>query len=190
MIGARPLPATSMSVFKISPTVQPYSWGKQGSSSKVAQLASASEIPGFVLEEGKAYAEVRPARFHREGIVQSCSMQLWMGTHPTSPSTLFSASSSAILLSDYLKVNPSLIGPSIPSKFVGAKDGNLPFLFKVLSIQKALSIQTHPDLETAKELHRTLPHIYKGHLSVSLNRWASIELLEQTQTTSLSWQLL
>jgi hypothetical protein len=48
----------SMSVFKIIPTTQQYDWGKPGKNSKVAQLASAAELPGFELDEAATYAEV------------------------------------------------------------------------------------------------------------------------------------
>lgn len=64
--------------------------------------------------------------------------ELWMGTHPNGPSTLKSGQ----LLKDYL-----------------GKD--LPFLFKVLSVKKALSIQAHPDADLARRLHRDFPRIYK-----------------------------
>jgi len=40
-------------------------------------------------------------------------------------------------------------------------DGSLPYLFKVLSINKALSIQAHPDKALAEKLHAKAPHIYK-----------------------------
>lgn len=52
----------AVSVFKITPTTQQYDWGKVGSSSKVAQLAAASKISGFTLQEEKPYAEVREKR--------------------------------------------------------------------------------------------------------------------------------
>lgn len=38
---------------------------------------------------------------------------------------------------------------------------DLPFLFKVLSVQTALSIQAHPDKALAARLHASAPHIYK-----------------------------
>jgi mannose-6-phosphate isomerase len=38
---------------------------------------------------------------------------------------------------------------------------DLPFLLKVLSIRKALSIQAHPDKELARKLHNEFPKIYK-----------------------------
>ena len=46
-------------IFKIIPTTQKYDWGKIGLSSKVAQYASTSKIPGFALDESAPYAEVR-----------------------------------------------------------------------------------------------------------------------------------
>lgn len=39
--------------------------------------------------------------------------------------------------------------------------GALPFLFKILSAGKALSIQAHPDKELAKRLHREKPKLYR-----------------------------
>lgn len=81
-----------------------------------------------------------------------------MGTHVSSPSTI---ATSGDLLSDHLKQNKEDIGKQVVEKF-SASDGVLPFLFKVLSIEKALSIQTHPDKVTAEKLHSEQPHIYKG----------------------------
>ena len=37
----------------------------------------------------------------------------------------------------------------------------LPFLFKVLSIRQALSIQSHPDKKLAEHLNKIFPDIYK-----------------------------
>ena len=82
-----------------------------------------------------------------------------MGTHPNAPSTL---ASSGELLADHLKKNPYLIGHGVTAAFADAVNGNLPFLFKVLSIDKALSIQVHPDKKTAEGLHEQFPKIYKG----------------------------
>jgi mannose-6-phosphate isomerase len=46
-------------VFKIVPGLQSYAWGKKGSSSLAAQLATTS-IPDFTIDDEKPYAEVRP----------------------------------------------------------------------------------------------------------------------------------
>ncbi|GJE92480.1 mannose-6-phosphate isomerase [Phanerochaete sordida] len=128
-------------VFKIIPTTQKYDWGKKGLSSKVAQFATASKIPGFELDENAPYAE------------------LWMGTHVSSPSRLLSGET----LSSHLAAHKELIGESVVKKFAdaGAADGNLPFLLKILAIAKALSIQTHPDKKMAEQLHQEKPDIYK-----------------------------
>ncbi|KAI0674230.1 mannos-6-phosphate isomerase [Trametes maxima] len=128
-------------VFKLIPTTQQYDWGKVGLSSKVAQYASACKLPGFHLDENKPYAE------------------LWMGTHVSSPSRLPDAQT----LSEHLVAHPELIGKRVVERFrnAGATQGNLPFLFKVLAIEKALSIQTHPDKAMAETLHRERPDVYK-----------------------------
>ncbi|KAJ7849963.1 mannose-6-phosphate isomerase [Mycena olivaceomarginata] len=126
-------------VFKIIPTTQKYDWGKIGTNSKVAQFASASKIPGFTLEESAPYAE------------------LWMGTHPKSPSRILESNA---ILSEHLAAHPELIGKPVADRF-DASNGNLPFLFKVLAIEKALSIQTHPDKATAETLFAQQPDIYK-----------------------------
>jgi len=80
-----------------------------------------------------------------------------MGTHTKSPSGVIGSSNT---LPQFLAHYPQLIGKSISTRF-DTKDGNLPFLFKVLAIEKALSIQTHPDKKTSEELHATQPDIYK-----------------------------
>jgi mannose-6-phosphate isomerase len=81
-----------------------------------------------------------------------------MGTHPKSPSLVLTSGET---LASHLSKNQSLIGEKVSQKF-GTEDGNLPFLFKVLAIEKALSIQSHPDKATAEKLHAQQPDIYKG----------------------------
>ena len=81
-----------------------------------------------------------------------------MGTHVSSPSKV---AASGDLLSDHLRQNQDGIGARIINRF-SVSDGVLPFLFKVLSVGKALSIQTHPDKATAEKLHSEQPHVYKG----------------------------
>uniref|UniRef100_A0A182SBB7 mannose-6-phosphate isomerase n=1 Tax=Anopheles maculatus TaxID=74869 RepID=A0A182SBB7_9DIPT len=44
---------------------------------------------------------------------------------------------------------------------IGSAAARLPFLLKVLSIRKALSVQVHPDKVEAEKLHRQFPDIYK-----------------------------
>jgi mannose-6-phosphate isomerase len=63
--------------------------------------------------------------------------ELWIGTHPKGPAMLSTGES----LKD-------------------AVGGDLPFLFKVLSAGKALSIQAHPDKDVAERLHLQNPQAY------------------------------
>lgn len=61
-------------------------------------------------------------------------------------------------LSEWMKSNPKKVG-----RMSNGEDepGMLPFLLKLLTVNKALSIQAHPDIELARSLHRTFPTIYK-----------------------------
>ena len=82
--------------------------------------------------------------------------ELWMGTHPSGPSFC-----------------PDLNVPL--SNLID----NLPFLFKVLSIEKPLSIQAHPDKELAKKLHAKSPDLYKDdnhkpELAVALTKFEAL----------------
>jgi mannose-6-phosphate isomerase len=85
-------------------------------------------------------------------------MQLWMGTHPSNPSK--DVETGRTLL-DLFEENEALLSTDVANKY-GRK---LPFLFKVLSINKALSIQAHPDKKLAEQLHAKDPKNYPGMLS-------------------------
>jgi mannose-6-phosphate isomerase len=76
-----------------------------------------------------------------------------MGTHPSNPSRDLTTSRTLLSL---IEDNISLLSPSLAEKF-GTK---LPFLFKVLSVGKALSIQAHPDKALAEQLHKRDPKNY------------------------------
>src|SRR5262245_56208060 len=79
--------------------------------------------------------------------------QLWMGTHPSNPSKDLVTGRTLL---DMVEVNQALLSQSVIARF-GPK---LPFLFKVLSIHKALSIQAHPNKKLAEELHARDPRNY------------------------------
>jgi len=70
------------------------------------------------------------------------------------PSKLFQGGDT---LKDYIVAHPELLGDKVRNHF----GDDLPFLFKVLAIRKALSIQAHPDKALAKRLHQERPNIYK-----------------------------
>lgn len=79
-----------------------------------------------------------------------------MGTHPNLPSKLASDGSS---LKDHLEQNPQKLDERVRKHYGG---DDLPFLFKVLAIGKALSIQAHPDKKLAQKLFKEKPDVYKG----------------------------
>ena len=99
--------------------IQTYAWGKKGADSLVATL-HANVNKKFKIENNESYAE------------------LWLGTHVNGPSVI---KGSDELLSDFLNKHPECIGSTHVRKMFGTE---LPFLFKVLSIDKALSVQVHP----------------------------------------------
>ena len=100
-------------------SVQKYAWGKKGIDSMVVTLMKSSN-PDFSSREDTPYAE------------------LWMGTHSNGPSFLKDKNKS---LDEYIQDNSHVLGDSVENLF-GSK---LPFLFKILSVRKALSIQVHPN---------------------------------------------
>jgi mannose-6-phosphate isomerase len=76
-----------------------------------------------------------------------------MGTHPSLPSKDLETGRSLL---DIVQDNQALMSPEINKKY----ENKLPFLFKVLSVNKALSIQAHPNKKLAEQLHAKDPKNY------------------------------
>ena len=76
-----------------------------------------------------------------------------MGTHPSNPSRDLTTGRTLL---DLVQDNQSLLSPSVAARY----KETLPFLFKVLSINKALSIQAHPNKKLAEQLHAKDPKNY------------------------------
>jgi mannose-6-phosphate isomerase len=94
------------------------------------------------------------------------TIQLWMGTHPSNPSKDVETGKSLLEL---VQENNALMTAEISQRY-----GNkLPFLFKVLSIGKALSIQAHPNKKLAEQLHAKDPAHYPGRTfpASGLSNW-------------------
>lgn len=61
-------------------------------------------------------------------------------------------------MAEIISLDPeAYLGASVSKRF----EGKLPFLFKVLSVDTALSIQAHPDKKLAARLHAERPDVYK-----------------------------
>ncbi|MCO6449390.1 MAG: mannose-6-phosphate isomerase, class I [Caldilineales bacterium] len=72
--------------------------------------------------------------------------ELWMGAHPKGPSQALVAGHWT-LLPELIAASPeSILGSAVAADF----EDKLPFLFKVLSASRALSIQVHPSIEQAR----------------------------------------
>ncbi|XP_039094056.1 mannose-6-phosphate isomerase isoform X3 [Hyaena hyaena] len=108
-----------------------------GSNSEVARLLASSD-PLAQISEDKPYAE------------------LWMGCHPRGDAKILDNHISQKTLGQWIAENQDCLGTKVKDTF----DGKLPFLFKVLSVETALSIQAHPNKELAEKLHLQAPQHY------------------------------
>ena len=79
-----------------------------------------------------------------------------MGTHVKGPSRVFCSNDKMRPLGEILTAHPGLLGDAVYKRF----DCQLPFLFKVLSVNKSLSIQAHPTKEHAEMLYSRYPNLY------------------------------
>ncbi|KAL6007511.1 hypothetical protein ACLOJK_033009 [Asimina triloba] len=127
-------------------SVQNYDWGLAGEESTAAKLFSLNSQSK--IDPDKPYAE------------------FWMGTHPSGPSYVVGTAMDvpdgvvverSVSLKKWIDANADALGERVVEKW----GRDLPFLFKVLSIAKALSIQAHPDKELARILHKAWPNVYK-----------------------------
>ncbi|KAL7101729.1 hypothetical protein ACP275_08G073000 [Erythranthe tilingii] len=142
---------------KLKCAVKNYDWGKVGEKSSVSRLYANNSRAE--VDADSPYAE------------------FWMGTHESGPSYTAVPNggltngdleerrdngfkrekSNSVSLKDWIDRNPAVLGDRVLEKW----GPNLPFLFKVLSVAKALSIQAHPDKELAVILHKQQPGVYK-----------------------------
>ena len=138
-------------LFPLRCDVKTYAWGRLGNRSLVGRLKDAGDTD-FDIAQDTPYSE------------------LWMGTHPSGPSMVMLETPwrTTTPLYDWLKLNPSLQGrcPAADSanrrkSKVQIESRGLSFLFKILSVRTALSIQAHPDKALACKLHSARPDLYK-----------------------------
>jgi mannose-6-phosphate isomerase len=121
-------------VLSLTCAVQNYDWGITGTS-EVSSLGAANT--GVPTDPTKPYAE------------------LWMGTHPSGPSVV---AATGVGLKETIAADAAA---HLGGKTLARFGEDLPFLTKVLSVSKALSIQAHPDKTLAAQLHADRPHVYK-----------------------------
>lgn len=118
--------------YRLKGKIQNYDWGTKN------QDAFIPEFLDLDVEVDKPYAEY------------------WIGVHPKAPSEVI-IDEESISFIDLLEKYPiDILGERIAEKF----NNTLPYLLKILSINQALSIQSHPSKELAKVLHAKDPFNY------------------------------
>lgn len=137
--------------YKLIGKIQNYEWGTKDSNAFIPNLLNSEVIVGV------PYAEY------------------WIGTHSKAPSEVV-IDENIISFKQLIDSNSEdILGKRVSSEF----NNSLPFLLKVLSIDKALSIQAHPNKELAKELHRRDPKNYpdenhKPEIAVAIDELKAI----------------
>lgn len=118
-------------MYALTNKVQNYAWGRNAENSTVFKYLEEQNPEGQPLDKETTYAE------------------LWMGSHKKAESSVIvkkeNGTQEAIPLSQFMNDRFSQ---------------TLPYLFKVLSIRKCLSIQAHPNKELAAQLHAKDPEHY------------------------------
>ncbi|MBN2414692.1 mannose-6-phosphate isomerase, class I [bacterium] len=138
-------------------SVQQYEWGARDGEAFIP------EFLGISPEPGRPYAE------------------LWMGAHEKAPSSL-DMDGRSVPLTEVIRARPLFcLGSDCLERF----GGQLPFLFKVLSIAEPLSIQAHPGKEQAEHLHRRDRKHYpdenhKPEIAVALDYLAALAGLKSS----------
>lgn len=139
------------SVFQLQCTCNNYPWGRVGEASLSARLCSKTPNTGFKIEN-QPYAE------------------MWMGDYPVQPAKSLKTGEELHKIVDEDK--EGLLGKNVMEKFGGV----LPFLPKILSIQKALELQIHPNKDLAAKLHAKNPEQFtddnhKPEIAVALGKF-------------------
>ena len=153
-------------MLKLRCVSQNYAWGKLGTQSLVGQIHKVNRPDDVEGMEEKPFAE------------------FWMGDHTNGPSSVLIDSNDANVASligdeEFVKAhdgqevtitklfelnNKKFLGEAYLNK-LAAQDArlntSLSYLFKVLSVRTALSIQAHPNKALAEKLHAERPDKYK-----------------------------
>jgi len=137
--------------YKLINYIQHYAWGTSGGGAYIPELLN------ITPEKDVKYAE------------------LWIGAHPKLTSSIIEGTKK-IPLDKFIEENPEkILGKRVSTKF-----GNkLPFLLKVLSIGKTLSIQAHPGKRAAVQLNQKFPERYpdpnhKPEIAIAIDQLTAV----------------
>jgi mannose-6-phosphate isomerase len=137
--------------FRLLNKIQRYDWGTKDGDAFIPRFMGSPVVPGL------PYAE------------------LWIGAHPSAPSDIVVGGHVSPLNSVIEDVPLEILGEDVARRF----GRRLPFLLKVLSAARALSIQVHPDREQARKLHAADPAHYpddnhKPEIAIALDSLTAI----------------
>lgn len=106
------------------------------------------------------------------------SHKLWMGTHKNGPASLWSDPDTSlhglIISSPRHFLGPRLTTSTFTETAKFPNSTHVPYLFKILSIAKALPLQAHPDKQLGEKLHNRDPEQFvdsnhKPEIAVALS---------------------
>ncbi len=135
----------------ISGKIQNYEWGTKNDKAFIPKLLNIKS------NESQPFAEY------------------WIGIHPKGPAEIV-INNKKNLLSEIIKKYPAeILGERVSKSF----NHKLPFLLKILSIDKALSIQLHPNKQMAEILHHKDSYNYpdknhKPEIAIALDNLKAI----------------
>jgi mannose-6-phosphate isomerase len=137
--------------YKLYNKIQNYDWGTKNDKAVIPALLNIQP------EKDVPYAE------------------LWIGAHPKTPSEIEIDGSRIKLYEAINKYPQEILGSYVVNKF----GKNFPFLLKILSAARALSIQTHPNKEQAVKLHAADPQNYpddnhKPEIAIALDSLTAV----------------
>lgn len=135
-------------IYKLKNSIQKYAWGTKGKNAFIAK---------FIQKENKKAIPMA---------------ELWIGTHSKLPSQILLENNYYNLDEIIKKFPQEILGKKVAQKF----NNKLPFLLKILSIEKPLSIQAHPNKKLAKILHKNNPKNYsdsnhKPEIAIALDKF-------------------
>jgi mannose-6-phosphate isomerase len=109
-----------LEIARLEPVIQNYDWGSRHFLAELRGARSPSDAP---------------------------EAELWLGTHPRGEARVVLASGASVMLAAWIEAEPAgVLGEAVLARH-GAR---LPFLLKLLAVERALSLQAHPDAEQAR----------------------------------------
>lgn len=113
--------ATRLRIAPLEGVIQPYDWGSHRFLAELRGAAAPSAWP---------------------------EAELWLGAHPRGPARVATEAGAGEALDAWIARDPvAVLGADVAARC----DARLPFLLKILAVERALSLQAHPDAAQARD---------------------------------------